>query len=384
MSPHDRPLFPTHGTRPPALLALLTALAAMSLAALLAAPASAQEASGPTAGNGYTIFSPHVFQDPMANNVDAIAVLAPKDWQASAQVVWLPSFERGAQLLTSVTDPATGVTVEWLPIQDFIYFDVPQGFSISIGDNYQGKVYAPPITDPEQFLEAFWLPGSLAHLRGATIQSIDQVPEIAQEFLTGFGGPGNANAYRIRYAYTNPQDGTPWEEEVDFALLVANGNGVTSWYVNFAYAARGPAGSLDQHAGEISTIVASRQTTPQWEAIYRLVQQLFVQGIQQQMADTQAFGNLLAQYRAQTEALQAQVAAERQASEDHIADLRGETLQGIGSYINPIENSIVQLPSNGASYWVDQQGNYFVSDGTVDPNQLPNGGGWTQMQPRTP
>ena len=348
-----------------------------------ALPASAQDSSDPNTGSGYTIFSPHLFADPMADNVDAISVLAPQGWQASAQVVWIPAYERGAELLTTVTEPTTGLTVEWLPLQDFIYFD-PQGFAINVGDNYQGKVYAAPITDPQQFVDAAWLPGPLTHLQGATLQGITEVPEVAQEFLTGFGGPGDAHAYRMRYNYTNPQTGTPWEEEVDFALLVASGTGVTSWYVNFAYAVRGPAGALDDHAGEISTIVASRQTTPEWEAIYRLVQQLFVQGIQQQMADTQAFGNLLARYRAQTQALQAQITAERQASEDHIADLRGETLQGIGSYINPIENSIVQLPSNGASYWVDQQGNYFVSDGTVDPNQLPNGGGWTQMQPRTP
>jgi hypothetical protein len=142
---------------------------------------------------------------------------------------------------------------------------------------------------------------------------------------------------------------------------------------------------IDANAGVISTVISSRTTTPEWEATYRLVNQLFTERIQQQLADTRAFGELLNQYRNESQALQAQVTAERQASQDRIAELRGNTLAGIDNYVNPYDQSVVQLPSTWSTYWVNDQGEYIVSD-TVgfDPNSVPNIGVWQQLQPRNP
>ncbi|MEA2621217.1 MAG: hypothetical protein QOH61_127 [Chloroflexota bacterium] len=326
-------------------------------------------------------FSRQAVQDPAAGNVDALVFLLPDGWQAQAGVQWLPAWERLAFLQTTVFDPSTGITIDWLPIQDFIWFDPPAGLSAPIGGNYQGKAYVPPATDPVQFVADFWMPNVLPHLRNATLVRVDQVPEIAAEFETGFGGPADAFAYRMRYQYD--QGGQAWEEDVSFALLYSAANGITSWYVNFAYTVRAPLGELDRNAGMISTVVASRITTPEWEGIYRLVQQLFIQGIRQQMADTLAFGNLLAQYRAESAALQQQVTEERQASQDRIAELRGQVLQGIETYANPFNQELVQLPVGWSQYWVNAQDEYAVSDPGFDPNGF-GGGGWQQLQRHDP
>ena len=109
---------------------------------------------------------------------------------------------------------------------------------------------------------------------------------------------------------------------------------------------------------------------------------LFIQGIQQQMADTAAFGQLLAQHRAESQALQEQVVQERQASQDRIADLRGEALQGIQTLVNPIDNTLIQLPQGYNQYWVNSQGQFVVSDQSgFDPNAF-GGSGWQLLQPR--
>jgi hypothetical protein len=181
--------------------------------------------------------------------------------------------------------------------------------------------------------------------------------------------------------YTFVQNGQTWEEVVNFALLYSTGPAGDSWYVNFAYTMRAPQGVLDELAPVLSTIVASRNTTPEWAAIHRLTQQLFTQGIQQQMADTAAFGRLLAEQRAQTDALQQQIVAERQQSQDRIAEMRGEVLSGVQSFQDPLSGQTVQLPAGQGTYWVNNQGQYFASDQPgFDPNSL--GGGWTQLQPR--
>jgi len=131
------------------------------------------------------------------------------------------------------------------------------------------------------------------------------------------------------------QNGHVWEEDVFLALLYAGSPELVSWYVNFAYAVRAPQGVIDRDHGVISTVIASRATTPEWEGTYRLVQRLFTQGLRQQMADTEAFGRTLAQHRAESAALQQQVTQERQASQDRIADLRRESLGGVETYATP-------------------------------------------------
>ena len=326
------------------------------------------------------LFYREVAKDPLANNIDAIVVLAPDGWSWSANIQWTPEWSRVAQVQTNVSDPRTGLTVEWLPIQDFIYFEAPAGLPAPpIGGNYQGKAYVPPVFDPAQFVADFWMPGALAHLQGATLVSVDQVPAVAEEFKREFGGPADAAAFRMRYEYD--QSGQRWEEDVFFALLYSGSAQLTSWYVNFSYASRAPKGVLDLNQGVISTIAASRATTPAWEGTFLLVRQLFTQGIQQQMADTQAFGQLLAQHRGESQALQDQVTQERQASQDRIADLRGQTLSGIQTFVDPISQTLVQLPQSWSQYWVNSQGQYLVSDQAgFDPSAF--GSGFQLLQPR--
>lgn len=309
--------------------------------------------------------------------------LLPQGWQAQGSVQWTPEWRRQAHLQTLVFDPATGITIDWLPLQDFIWFPAPAGLAAPVGGNYQGKAYVPPITDPVRFVNAHWMPNVLSHLQGATLIGIVQVPQVAAAFVEGYGGPATAAAYRMRYEFV--YEGQVWEEDVFFALLVAGSEVITSWFVNFAYTVRAPKGQIDTNIGLISTVIASRTTTPEWEGVLRLVIQLFIQGVQQQMADTEAFGRLMAQYRAESQALQAQVTAERQASQDRIAQLRRDTLGGVDNYYDPYQQSVVQLPVGWIDYWVNPRGEYLTSDTLgFDPNQFDIGGQWQRLQLRSP
>jgi hypothetical protein len=324
------------------------------------------------------IFDQLAIWDPDAGDIPAVTFLAPVGWAAEGNVIWTHEWSRLAQLQTRVSDPQSGITIEWLPLQDFVWVE-SRGFDAPIGGNYMGKAYVPPITDPAQFVAEFWMPGPLAHLRQATLVDVQQVPAVAAEFLRLFGAPADVAAYKLRYEYT--WDGRPWEEEVSFALLFAPGQGVTFWYVQFATAVRAPLGGIAANQGVISTVLASRTTTPEWEAVYRTVQSLFQQGLQQQIEDTRAFGEALAQYRAETHALQQEVTAERQASQDRIAELRQEVLGGVDTYVDPVNQTLVQLPVGWQNYWVNERGQYVAADAGFDPNTV-LGPGWQQLTPR--
>jgi len=344
----------------------------------MGAPIPADPGSGAQAPANTVRFFREAIRDPQAGNQEAIVFLLPEGWQYQGSIQWLPQWERVAFPQTRMSDPRTGITIDYLPIQDFIWFQAPAGLSAPLGGNYQGKVYLPPISDPAQFVAQFWAPSTLPELQSAQLIKVSQVPAVAADFKAGFGGQADAAAYRLRYAYQ--QDGQPWEEDVSFALLFSGNADLQRWYVNFAYTERAPRGQLDANAGIVSTIIASRTSTPGWEATYRFVQGLFIKGLQQQMADTQAFGQLLAQSQSEIAALQAQVTQERQASEDHTAEVRGETLAGVTTFSDPVNGDLVQLPDGFNEYWVNQNGEYLSSGQPgFDPNTL-NDGAWQLLQ----
>ena len=58
----------------------------------------------------------------------------------------MPEWSRLAFLQTRLSDPVTGTAIEWLPIQDFIWFPAPSGLDAPVGGNYRGKAYVSPIT----------------------------------------------------------------------------------------------------------------------------------------------------------------------------------------------------------------------------------------------
>jgi hypothetical protein len=324
-------------------------------------------------------FTPFTVIDPASNGVDAFSMIVPQGWQASGSVQWLPMWARLAMLNTRVVDPTSRLTVEWLPVQNFMFFTPPAGFEVPLNGNYQGKQYTPPITDPLQFVREFWMPNVLSLLQNATVVSVIELPAAVDQALQGSNGQASAGAWRIRYEYEF--EGVVWEQDVSFTLLYV-GSDIVSWFVNDAYTVGAPKGVLDRLAGVVSSIVASRRTTVEWEANYRLVLGLFYQGIQQQMADTVAFGQLLAQYRAESQALQQQVFDERMASQDRQAQVFRDTLGGVQPYDDPVNGGIVQLPLGWDTYWVNSQGEYIaVSDPNFDPNSLDDGF-WEQLEPR--
>jgi hypothetical protein len=349
----------------------------LALLVSCAAPGGGQPSDG---GDEATIrFFPIAISDPFAGNLDAFVFLVPDAWQYEGSVQWLPEWVRAAFLQTRISDPVTGTVIEWLPIQDFIYFQAPAGAEAPLGGNYQGKVYLPPITDPAEFVAQFWVPGALAHLQGAQLVNVEQVPAIAEEFVRQFGGPADAFAYRMRYAYQ--QDGQAWEEDVSFALLFSGTPELTSWYVQFAYTVRAPQGELDRNAGVISTIVASRNDAG-CEATYRPSQR---SSHRHPTADGRHGGlSDAGRYRAEIAALQQQVTKERQASQDRIAELRRETLGGVETYSDPFTGAPVQLPVGWNEYWVNDRGEYLTSDQAgFDPNTL-NQGNWQRLERRNP
>ncbi len=111
-------LSPRRGRRRLPIILAATASLMLCLGAL---PAAAQDHQD----EGSTRFSRTAFRDPAVGDVEALVMLVPQGWQATGAVQWTPTWSRSAQLQTHVADPATDLSIDWLPIADFIWFEVP-------------------------------------------------------------------------------------------------------------------------------------------------------------------------------------------------------------------------------------------------------------------
>jgi hypothetical protein len=56
-------------------------------------------------------------KDPGINNIEAISFLIPAGWKAEGGVQWFPDYSILANLLMRISDPQTGATIEFLPVQ---------------------------------------------------------------------------------------------------------------------------------------------------------------------------------------------------------------------------------------------------------------------------
>jgi hypothetical protein len=319
-------------------------------------------------------------RDPAANNLEALVFPLPEGWRAEGQVVWLHDHSVLTNIRARMTDPKTGTTIEYLPYENFIWF--PPMFSIQPGQNYQGKIYLQPITDPAQFVQAFWVPQALPQLRGLQPVRFQSLPALSAEFLRLFAGPGEAQAYKLRYEYE--VHGQPWEEDVQLGLLFSGNQQLVSWFVNYAVAVRAPKGLLDRMAPLTSAVIGNADSSPEWAAYRQIVLRHFYQGQMQQMRDTAAFGQKLAQYNAEMDQIRRQVVEDRMASQDRIAGIRREILGGVETYQDPHQNFPVELPAGYKDYWVNDRGEYLLSEQSgFDPN-AGDTDNWKRMDRRVP
>ena len=102
--------------------------------------------------------------------------------------------------------------------------------------------------------------------------------------------------------------------------------------------------------------------------------------MQQNLANSQAFGEAAARYREASAKIQQGVADARDASQKKQAEGMRDILGGTQPYSSPYENSRVDMPLTYQYYWTDGKGHY---QGSNDPSANPNVGStaeWRQMK----
>jgi len=324
-----------------------------------ALPTSA--ASGP--GVRFTRLS---VKDPGINNIEAVSFLIPAGWKAEGGVQWFPDFSVLANLLMKVTDPQTGATIEFLPIQNFTWL-TQMVVPMNPGTNYLGNILYQPVTDLAQFIQIFYVSGALRQLQNARIVSSEDLPKVAALVAQTHGGPCTAKSGRIRYEYQ--AGGQPWEEDVYVTLVYTPMQQMTLWSVTSAYAFRAPKGQLNRLTPVMNTSINSQRLNPDWYGGYMYVQKLFLDRMNQGIRNARAISETITRNSEEIRRMFDDSYRQRCESQDRISRSFSEYIRGVETYRNPYEDRPIQLPSGYANAWVNRSGEYILSpQAGFDPN----------------
>ncbi|HEX7998542.1 MAG TPA: hypothetical protein VF528_09140 [Pyrinomonadaceae bacterium] len=311
------------------------------------------------------VFKRVAIRDPDVNNIEGATLLLPEGWNLEGGFVWMPLFSVQANLLVRASDPQTGAAVETLPLQFYVW-PMQMVVPMQIGTNYLGSVLMPPPRTPVEFVQNIYMQGPLQHLRGARLEDVEDMPQLAAEVARSHGAGRTVYVSRLRYSYQF--GGRAWEEEVYPTLVFEPADGMIAMWYGMGNSMRAPAGELERLRPLLSVIVPSIRFTLDWSACLEQVRQMYRQNRANQMQRTRDLGRMLTQYREEMRRAHQQVYEERMASQDRISFARREIIGGIETYVNPFDSHAVELPSGYSYHWVSDDGTIIsTNSATLDP-----------------
>ncbi len=320
-----------------------------------------------------------VIRDPMVNNCEAVVMLAPAEWRFDGRIDWFVNESVLANPVWVMSDPATGASIRSLPFRQFTWSG--DGL-VPIGQNHLGMTVLPPITDPAEFVQRYWvdLTGALPHLRGLAPVSAERMEALGRLAVREWGAPAEAAGFRLRYRFD--EGGQELEEEIRFALLYAQMQ-PTTWLVTHCTAVRAPRGRLDAVLPVAGAVCCSGSYTSEWRAAWRVCFDLLVKNARGVIRDSRALAETIAANREHQQQLQREIERDRDASLTARNAAFREALGGVETYSDPYQGRSVEMPQGYQEAWVNERGEYLLSERPgFDPNvgQVADAKDWKRMQ----
>ncbi len=315
----------------------------------------------------------YAVRDPGVDNIEAVSFLIPAGWRVEGGVRWFPELRVLANLLMRISDPQTGAAIEFLPVQFYFYRKMP--LQQPNGSNYMGRVLWPPIQDITQFIQTMYLGGPLARLRGARRVAVQDMPQVAA-LARQLESASHARSERIRFEYE--EQGQAWEEDVYLTLVYQFVRDMAIWRSDRAYSFRAPKGMLDRLTQLMTAVVSTARINLDWFAQYAFAGYLFDERMRQGLRGAAALGETVRRNNDELRRMFEQSYRERMAADDRIQQRFTEYIRGVETYQNPYDGRAVQLPSSYSYVWVNQNGEYILSN---EANFNPNVGSNVDWRP---
>ena len=119
-------------------------------------------------------FRPFSVRDPQINNVEALRLLVPEDWDVQGGVLWRHDRAILATAVLRVHNPKSSEEINFLPLEQFA--QAKPGWGFGIGSIYLGSELQPAM-DPQTFVARIVVPRYRREMSGATSWVVKSYPK---------------------------------------------------------------------------------------------------------------------------------------------------------------------------------------------------------------
>jgi len=312
-------------------------------------------------------------------------MLVPKDWDFQGGVAWdVSRFPPEAKASYRVTSPNGRAVIERSPYLNMYWSPDPmmqQSFAAN------GATILQPM-QADAFLRNLYLRHFRPDASGGKIVDSQPLPELAQrslqinQYLMGIFGQISpfqfpfelrSDSARVRFQYT--QGGRQVAEDVtatiDYFISTTAGLYGTVQSVSWSPSItsfRAPVEEFDQHAPAYKIVISTYWDNPRWAVEYT---KLGATLTRDQLRQQQAIFNRMQQIHRTQEEVSDMIYEgyqRRSAAYDHIFDNYIQSLRGLQTYADPVNQLNVELPTGYDNAWTNGS-DYVLSDAPgFDPN----------------
>jgi hypothetical protein len=336
-----------------------------------------------------------VYKDAEGTGIEAFRLLMPADWQFEGGVKWvLDNPSMPATCAFKVSNPKGAEEFEVFANQPFFWTDNEMVASMfPPGSRYFGNEVKEP-RSALQALKTIVLPRFRGNVSNLEVASGQDLPELAKALGAGRqsqpGVSASADGAKVRVTYT--RGGRELEEELycvveklSFPLQTMYGwKTNTIWFVDYIFSFKAEKGKLDASSRTFQAVAYSVKVNPLWFSKYNQVIEYLAQRQIQQIQSVGQMSRILSQTSNEISDMMMESYNQRQQANDRIAENFSQYVRGVDEYSNPFEGKGVELPSGYGNAWVNNNGEYILTD---DPNFNPGVGSnlhWERMDKKQP
>ncbi|MBK7409912.1 MAG: hypothetical protein IPL49_19740 [Saprospirales bacterium] len=318
-------------------------------------------------------FKKFTYTDQMGTGLEAFSFLMPSDWQFEGGITWLLDLPMmPARAAFRVYDPKGKAAFVSYPNHCFYWAQDPTTSALfPPGSKYFGMEIKQPMSALDA-LQYIVLPQARGRVE---ILKAEPVPELAK--LVGAGAQGAADGAKVRFKF---YDGSAMVEEELYGVVEVIPIPVQTmygyiynylWYVDYLFSFQGEVGKLESYTKTFQTISSSFKVNPKWYAKYSNMIEYLAQKQIEHIHSIGEMSRMLSQMSDQMRQENLQQFEERGRVYDKTSQAFGDYMLNIDRYYDPFEGKEVELPSGYNHAWVNNNGEYILTD---NPNFNPNEG----------
>ncbi len=357
--------------------------------------------SAASAGDGhllrlkvFSIIDAHGYERPLVS----ATVLLPVDWQAQGETNWVLKDSCNTVQTSLHASGPDGRGVDLWPSYSWNWADNPQPLQIAAAQKAQAGGHACDVMPPMSASD--FLRRNLAKIRpnaqlvgiepaSKVMQILQQQARQNQQSAAQYGLRQQIRPDAVRGRLKYNLNGKPVEEWIYVTTIITGTLGpsfnaqmqptqaYTYSCVATIVAERTLQGQLDSSEKFFELINSTYRTNAQWQArvsgTASNVQQAELKGVRERSAIVSKTADDISNIRRQQ-------FENQQRSEDHVFQQFSENTRGVDTYRNPASGETIELSNQYGHAWVNDRGEYLLSDQEGFDPSVTFKENWTQLQ----